>query len=343
MADLILPGAEYRLSPHRPNGSEPRRGDLPPRAVIHTTETDPGTLDAVARNLEWPYHLLVDVKNRRIRQLIRSLDRTAYSLRAARFETNHAGSHCVQISLVMRAKDAPSLSDGDLDWLTGAVLRPVSDLCGIPNAWLRFYGPNEGIVLASMSSPARMTVSEWYGFSGWCGHQHVPGQDHWDPGALNYRRLMDALEDDVIPMSEWMREFNQADTSEPNGVVEMVQRFLKARGLYGGAVDGLRGMATDMGWAGWEQSIGAPNVNRWAGQVSWDAMLSEMFEPCPPAHAEDPRVAELEAKVGDLTGQVIGLAAERDDARVERDAAAEVAQARGDAIQEANQRLSSAP
>ena len=35
-----------------------------------------------------------------------------------------------------------------------------------------------------------MSNSEWMAFSGWCGHQHVPENDHWDPGRINISRLL---------------------------------------------------------------------------------------------------------------------------------------------------------
>lgn len=31
----------------------------------------------------------------------------------------------------------------------------------------------------------RMGAHAWKSFDGWCGHQHVPENRHWDPGAIN--------------------------------------------------------------------------------------------------------------------------------------------------------------
>jgi hypothetical protein len=36
----------------------------------------------------------------------------------------------------------------------------------------------------------RINVGQWAGFSGWCGHQHVPVNGHWDPGAIDIDRLL---------------------------------------------------------------------------------------------------------------------------------------------------------
>lgn len=36
----------------------------------------------------------------------------------------------------------------------------------------------------------RMTPQAWLAFNGWCGHQHVPENEHWDPGRIPIIRLL---------------------------------------------------------------------------------------------------------------------------------------------------------
>ncbi|HEY6222818.1 MAG TPA: hypothetical protein VIW26_03470, partial [Gemmatimonadales bacterium] len=36
----------------------------------------------------------------------------------------------------------------------------------------------------------RFTAAAWLAFDGWCGHQHVPNNDHGDPGAIDIARLL---------------------------------------------------------------------------------------------------------------------------------------------------------
>lgn len=36
----------------------------------------------------------------------------------------------------------------------------------------------------------RMTPTAWLNFDGWCGHQHVPENEHWDPGPIPITRLL---------------------------------------------------------------------------------------------------------------------------------------------------------
>ncbi len=59
--------------------------------------------------------------------------------------------------------------------------------------WLA-YGTDPrrpGVTPASYgASPARMTFDRWRAFTGWCGHQHVPENDHGDPGAMDFARVI---------------------------------------------------------------------------------------------------------------------------------------------------------
>lgn len=38
-------------------------------------------------------------------------------------------------------------------------------------------------------SPARFSFTQWRNFYGWCGHQHVPENEHGDPGSIDASRL----------------------------------------------------------------------------------------------------------------------------------------------------------
>lgn len=43
---------------------------------------------------------------------------------------------------------------------------------------------------AGSGSASRMSAQTWRTFNGWCGHQHVPENVHWDPGPLNIAPLL---------------------------------------------------------------------------------------------------------------------------------------------------------
>src|ERR1041384_4890718 len=49
----------------------------------------------------------------------------------------------------------------------------------------------------------RMAPSAWLNFDGWCGHQHVPENEHSDPGRIPIERLLERLTtvaDDAPPV-----------------------------------------------------------------------------------------------------------------------------------------------
>ncbi|MET9728689.1 hypothetical protein [Streptomyces zaomyceticus] len=79
-------------------------------------------------------------------------------------------------------------------------------------ALMRWLHDNHGIPLAGRSewmaypasygdSRVRMSFSEWTSFKGWCGHQHVPENDHGDPGALPFARILAVAKGDT-PLPE---------------------------------------------------------------------------------------------------------------------------------------------
>ncbi|MET9701672.1 hypothetical protein [Streptomyces griseus] len=89
--------------------------------------------------------------------------------------------------------DAPEWALAEVAWL----VRWLHDYHGVPltcvKDWLA-YGKDSrrpGVTPASYgASPARMSMSAWRTFTGWCGHQHVPENDHGDPGSMNFARVI---------------------------------------------------------------------------------------------------------------------------------------------------------
>lgn len=89
--------------------------------------------------------------------------------------------------------EAPDWALAEVAWL----VRWLHDNHGVPltcvKDWLA-YGVDArrpGVVPASYgASPARMSFAEWQAFKGWCGHQHVPENDHGDPGSMDFPRVI---------------------------------------------------------------------------------------------------------------------------------------------------------
>lgn len=87
------------------------------------------------------------------------------------------------------------------DWAlaeVAAFLKWMNDQHGVPltgpSRWLA-YPSSYGATSARMSGPA------WNDFSGICGHQHVPENDHGDPGSIDFPKLI-ALAKGAAPAEE---------------------------------------------------------------------------------------------------------------------------------------------
>ena len=205
---IFLPTAERRTFRGK-SGSIPRRRDAPSRIVIHTTETNqlPGY-----RNGGSAPHFTIGVGHPgsltreplgavRVWQHI-SLDRTALSLRhpPGTPETNHMGAHCVQIECVTYIGDQPAhgivgnkgkLPEPLSRALAGLVREIVAELGDIninefPDLWSASKSHGE-------NARQRMTDKEWESFNGICGHEHVPHNTHWDPGAFDIKSFVELL------------------------------------------------------------------------------------------------------------------------------------------------------
>ncbi|WP_193777777.1 hypothetical protein [Streptomyces sp. E5N298] len=177
--------------------SQGRRGALAPTVT--------GLPDFKARKIRWFQHYDVDESAR------------ALANKLGGVETNTA--NVFQIELVGTCDDskktswsgkragvdylhwptAPDWALAEVAWL----VRWLNANHGIPltcaSNWLA-YGKDSrrpGITPASYgASPARMSMTAWRSFKGWCGHQHVPENDHGDPGSLDFARVIQLAKGD---------------------------------------------------------------------------------------------------------------------------------------------------
>lgn len=187
-----LPGYEH--DPELGAGHQPLPGRR--KVIVHTTETPRGSWTAV-RNLwrggptDWAKglpHFLAD-GNRYVQLL--PLTTCAYTSKGGPDAANKAGTP-IQVEVVGHAD--LGLSDVEYEamgrWIADLIRAGIDlDLDQCP----RFFGDNEGIVLARESSPVRQIITDQFGgfagFNGICGHQHLRGNDHWDPGHLDVERV----------------------------------------------------------------------------------------------------------------------------------------------------------
>ena len=182
---MWLPGYERWELPGVPGVPYDEPND--PKAVAHTTEGS-SISGAVQAYRAYPPHLIVDPWVKRKVQHV-DLDRAAYAL----WNADADDSRCIQIEIVGFAAQTHLWPDDALRWLGEEVARPLHEYAGVPYrvVWKGFKRDGEtGYALATSSSPLRLTQAELDGFSGWLGHQHIPGDSHWDPGGLNVPKIL---------------------------------------------------------------------------------------------------------------------------------------------------------
>ena len=182
-------------------------------AVLHTTEgiglTDYNggsmapNLTAIAdfknKRLRWYQHFDIDRSSRALRNLRGGVETNTLNVVQVEFEGTCDYSKRERWGDRVAGRDyiywgdPPDWALRDaahfLRWLHAEHNVPLTG----PSMWLT-YGPDPrrpGITPASYgASPARMSFAAWNSFKGICGHQHVPENDHGDPGALPFTKLI---------------------------------------------------------------------------------------------------------------------------------------------------------
>jgi hypothetical protein len=142
-----------------------------PKLVWHTTEGS-----SLPRYSGSAPHFTFDPKANKLWQHV-PINRASSSLvHPPNVETNHA--HAIQVELIGFAKDTPG-------WSTQTYLN-IAKLA-------RWIESNAGVARAChvnfvkypSSSYPRLPAQAWLDYAGHCGHQHVPGNEHGDPGGFH--------------------------------------------------------------------------------------------------------------------------------------------------------------
>lgn len=147
----------------------------PCKLVLHTTEG--GSYP------NWGYnkssHVTIHPRQRTWRQH-RRLDQPAWTLKApaGAVSTNSMGA--IQIEIIGYAATIKDLDGDDLAYLIGFI-RFILAQTGIQATCTVLFGGNE---TAGVNGKYRMSAAAWTAYRGILGHQHVPNNDHWDPGDI---------------------------------------------------------------------------------------------------------------------------------------------------------------
>jgi hypothetical protein len=159
----------------------------PARVVWHTTESGAGdaafkSVGSYLSNESYEPHFLYDPTTDRLGQY-GPLNQSARALQNdGSTRTNRTGAACIQIEVLARASK-PFTSY----WKPGpnfrALMRAIRSW-GIPDAF-----PEH---LAANSEDCVRNRTTWLGTGGHYGHCNVPGNSHWDPGAIDTKALFAA-------------------------------------------------------------------------------------------------------------------------------------------------------
>ena len=157
---------------------------------LHTTESDPGTLSGVVSYLYrigvMPHTCYDPSTGEEHIFLPPTENATALLHPPGTPETNNRAGGVFQIEIVGRSADCGSYDDAWYSRLR-TYLVDWSTALGVP--YVFYVGP-------------RMTDAQWAdpSLQGLVGHCHVPNNDHWDPGTLDYNRLdIQPEENDMTP------------------------------------------------------------------------------------------------------------------------------------------------
>ena len=161
-------------------------GNGPFRGVFHTTQVkayEPSDQTYYGKTFA-PHFTLATVEGELRMYQHYPIDRSARALEhKGDVQTNRLCA--IQIEIAWKAEEIAALPDDYVaklrEWM-----RWVEAEAGVKPKAPKFFGEEA----FGSAGPARMTAEAWKGFDGWCGHQHVPQNEHWDPGKIDIAKLL---------------------------------------------------------------------------------------------------------------------------------------------------------
>jgi hypothetical protein len=151
--------------------------------------------DFAAKRLVWYQHFDFDVSSRALRNLSGGVETNTLNVCQVEIVgTCDPATHAKWTNAGIQHLYTPELPD----WA-------IRDLA----AFARWANANHGVPLSSGltfkaypssygANGVRMTGSQWTNFTGHCGHQHVPENDHGDPGAFPMAAILAAAKNGTI-------------------------------------------------------------------------------------------------------------------------------------------------
>lgn len=206
--------------------------------VLHTTETTgwPGYSGGDSAP-----HFTIHPQLRQTRQHF-PITAGARALRPGGVNANEMGT--IQYEIIGYAAQSHTWPDDDLVYIAH-VLAIVGREAGIPaQASVAFRG---SAAAYGTGSSTRLSKAAFHSYAGILGHQHIPGNTHWDPGEININRLVQLIGGGITPPAP--KPAPPASRTNPRVIVRGLtgddvlasQEDLARLGFYSGKLDGICG------------------------------------------------------------------------------------------------------
>lgn len=282
----------------------------PWRLVLHTTESGPNSTNAViglfrSRPCSTP-HFCINPADRRKIQFIRTEWACAALANApGGVETNRIP--CIQVEIVGWANETHNWPDEYLQFIGEFIADVIRS--GIPlnlDNVPEFLGAMDGTIATSYARQ-RFSPAKWNSFDGVCGHQHVPENDHWDPGKINIKRVIEharaSLAGTATPLPTPTKPVepspvvpnygeNVIGPGMAGGIVKFAQELIKGLGYDVGVVDGVYGPQTTAAVKAFQKDAGV-GVDGYIGPQTQKAIADKyaaiFSQPVPVKPVEPPK------------------------------------------------------
>jgi hypothetical protein len=130
----------------------------------------------------------------------------------------------------------------------------------------------------SGSSDKRASFNTWDNGYGFWGHSQVPENDHTDPNFtdMTWNAIQAGMNGSLVhtPTSEWRKLFNNANASEFNSIVQLVQETLVARGYFEVPTHGLLNKKTIDAVVEWKVTVDRGGIGTHLSTGAWAQLFS---------------------------------------------------------------------
>lgn len=272
-----------------------------PKVCWHMTQGS-GLAGARAAFAPYPPHIGYNPATRELEQYV-PLDRHSYAF----FNGEADDEYIIQIEVVGFSESAQGMPDWQVQNIVDDLVDPLEVLIGVPPVvvWHGFHGAGEGFTLASPDSPIRLSLDQLREFSGHLGHQHIPGDEHWDPGRFRIDEVLRRSQQPQVQEESDMFLI-KGDASDPIYVVTVTADGVQKKHITSGnelallkKISGQEVRVVDQ-WM-----IDAPSTSSLVGGAVWNAPIPVEDSDTPSAFRPAHRVvAGIYDSVADVVADV---------------------------------------